>query len=105
MEDTIRRLARVLGATGVESMGHDARLSVESKDGSRLKVNIEGQQQRLMAVLTDANGVTRADLDVAPVQKVTEVPGFPGRVTIHVGTQMIHIDSQPTLAIALISKG
>jgi hypothetical protein len=105
MEDTIRRLARVLGATGVESMGHDVRFSVESKDGSRLKVNIEGQQQRLMAVLTDANGVTRADVDVAPVQKVTEAPGFPGRVTIHVGTQMIHIDSQPTLAIELISKG
>lgn len=105
MEDTTKRLAKVLGATGVESMGHDVRFSVESKDGTRLKVNIEGQQQRLMAVLTDANGVTRADLDVAPVQKVTEDPAFSGRVTIHVGSQMIHIDSQPTLAIEFISKG
>ncbi|MEW6430266.1 MAG: hypothetical protein AB1730_02055 [Myxococcota bacterium] len=105
MEDTTKRLAKVLGATGVESMGHDVRFSVESKDGTRLRVNIEGQQQRLMAVLTDANGVTRADLDVAPVQKVTEDPAFPGRVTLHVGAQMIHIDSQPTLAVEIISKG
>jgi hypothetical protein len=105
MEDTTKRLARVLGASGIESMGHDVRFMVEAVDGTRLRVNIEGQQQRLMAVLTDAAGVTRADLDVAPVQKETEDPSFPGRVTVYVGAQLIHIDSKPTLAFAFMSKG
>jgi hypothetical protein len=104
MDDTTKRLAKVLGASGVESVDHDVRFSVESSDGAHLKVNIEGQQQRLMAVLSDAQGVTRADLDVAPVQKVTEDPAFPGRVTLHIGSLLIQIDSQPTLAVEILSS-
>lgn len=104
MDDTTRRLAKVLGATGVESMGHDVRFSVEAADGARLKVNIDGQHQRFMAVLSDAKSVTRADLDVAPIQKVTEDPSFPGRVVLHVGGLVIQLDSQPTLAIEILSQ-
>lgn len=104
MDDTIKRLAKVLGATGVESMGADVRFSVEASDGAKLKVNVEGQQQRLMAVLTDPQGVTRADLDVAPIEKVTEDAAFPGRVTLHVAGLMIQLDSKPTLAVEVLSK-
>jgi hypothetical protein len=103
MDDTTKRLAKVLGASGVESLGNDVRFAVDSSDGARLKVNIEGTHQRLMAVLLDAKGVVRADLDVAPIQKVTEDPAFPGRVTMHVGTLLIQIDSKPTLAIEILS--
>ncbi|MEW5743353.1 MAG: hypothetical protein AB1938_30870 [Myxococcota bacterium] len=103
MDDTTKRLAKVLGASGVESLGNDVRFAVDSTDGARLKVNIEGTQQRFMAVLLDAKGVVRADLDVAPIQKVTEDPAFPGRVTLHVAGLMIQIDSKPTLAIEVLS--
>lgn len=104
MEDTIRRLAKVLGAQGLESAGHDTRFYVDGADGSRVKVSIEGEQQRLMAVLTDAAGVARCDLDVAPIKKVSEDPEFPGRVTLHVGTMLVHLDSKPTLAVELVSE-
>ena len=103
MDDTIRRLTRVLGATGVESMGHDTRFSVESADGSKLKVSIEGQQQRFMAVLQDPAGVTRASIDVAPVKSASEDPGFPGRVTLHLATHTMHVETRPTLALSLVS--
>lgn len=104
MDDTTRRLAKVLGASGVESMGHDVRFAVEADDGSRLKVNIDGQHQRFMAVLSDPQGVTRADLAVAPIQKVTEDPAFPGRVVMHVGGLLIQLDSRPTLAVEILSQ-
>ena len=104
MEDTIRRLAKVLGAQGGEGAGHDTRFYVESHDGSRMKVSIEGAQQRLMLVLTDAKGVARCDLDVAPIKKVSEDVSFPGRVTLHVGTLSIHLDSHPTLAVEFVSE-
>lgn len=103
MEDTIRRLAKVLGAQGLEGAGHDTRFFVDGDDGSRMKVSIEGAQQRLMAVLLDAHGVVRCDLDIAPVKKVSEDAGFPGRVTLHVGTMLLHLDSKPTLAVELVS--
>jgi hypothetical protein len=54
-------------------------------------------------VLVDGRGVVRADLDVAPIQKVTEDPAFPGRVTLHVGVLRIQIDSKPTLAVEVLS--
>lgn len=104
MEDTVKRLAKVLGASGLESVGPDVRFAVDATDGSRLKVSIEGQQQRFMAVLLDAKGVTRSSLDVAPVKKVTEDAAFPGRVTLHVGTMMIHIETKPSLAIELLTE-
>lgn len=103
MDSSVSRLAKVLGASGVESAGHDARFSVDGPEGSRLKVSIEGDQQRLMGVIVDGAGVTRVTLDVAPVTHVTEAPGFPGRVSLHLGKTIIHIDSQPTLAIEVVS--
>lgn len=104
MDETTRRLAKVLGASGVESLGHDVRFVVEAADGSRLKANIEGQHQRFMAVLTDAKSVSRVDLDVAPVEKVTEDHAFPGRVVLHVNGLLIQIDSKPTLAIEILTQ-
>lgn len=105
MEDTIRRAAKVLGAKGLESVNHDSRFTVEAADGSVLKVSIEGPQQRLIAVLQDTKGVVRTDLDIAPLKKVTEDPNHPGRVTLHVGSLAIHLDSQPTLMIEMVSEG
>ena len=99
MEDTIRRLARVLGASGIEHAGHDTRFAVDGAEGARLRISVEGQQQRFMAVLKDANDVVRCTVDVAPVTHVTEDPAFPHRVTLHVGAVHIQIDSQPTLAV------
>lgn len=103
MDDSTKRLTKVLGASGVESLGNDVRFAVDSPDGARLKVSLESTHQRFMAVLLDPKGVVRADLDVAPIQKVTEDAAFPGRVTMHVGTLLIQIDSKPTLAIELLS--
>lgn len=104
MDDTIRRLAKVLGASGLEGLGHDGRFAVEGADGSLLKVVIEGAHQRFLAELKDAKGVLRADLDLAPVSRVSEDPAVPGRVTLHVGTLLVHVDTKPALAIELVSK-
>lgn len=103
MDDTLRRLAKLLGARGVEGTGGDARFSVDGADGSRLKVSIDGARQRFMCVLQDGSGVTRVDLDVAPVKKAAEDPSFPGRVTFHVGMLTIHVDSKPTLAVEVVT--
>lgn len=103
MDSSVSRLAKVLGASGVESAGHDARFSVDGADGSRLKVSIEGDQQRFMGVVIDAAGVTRCTLDVAPVTHVAEAPGFPGRVSLHLGKTIIHIDSRPSIAIEIVA--
>jgi hypothetical protein len=56
-----------------------------------------------MAVLLDLNGVVCADFDVAPVQKATEDPAFPGRVALHVGDPKIEVDPKPTLAVEVLS--
>jgi|RhiMetdeSRZDD1v2_1073273.scaffolds.fasta_scaffold1736041_2 hypothetical protein len=101
MDSTVSLLAKVLGAKGVESTEHDTRFVAETPEGGRLKVSIAGSAQRFMATLVDAAGVTRCSIDVAPVTKVKESPGFPGRVTLHVGKTLVHIDSQPSLAIEL----
>ena len=42
-------------------------------------------------------------LDLAPVTHVTEDKAFPHRVTLQVGTVLVHIDAQPTLAIEIVS--
>ena len=103
MDSTVSRLTKVLGAAGVESAGHDARFTVDDAAGSCLKVSIEGEQQRFMGVLVDGAGVSRVTVDVAPVTSVIETPGFPGRVSLHVGGTIIHIDSQPSLAIEIVT--
>jgi hypothetical protein len=101
MESTISRMAKRLGATSVEAIGHDARFAVVGAAGDRLTVSLEGQQQRFMAVLIDAQGVTRASVDVAPVNRVIEDESVDGRVTLLVRRLAIQIDTQPSLAIEL----
>lgn len=103
MENTIARMAKRLGATSVEAIGHDARFAVVGATGGRLTVSVEGQSQRLMAVLLDANGVTRCSIDIAPVSRVVEDESVEGRVTVMVQRMAIQIDSKPTLAIEINS--
>jgi hypothetical protein len=104
MEQTIRRLAKVLGATSIESAGHDSRFMVEGKQGGRMQVSIEPDRQRIMAVLKDASGIIRATVDLAPVTHATEDPDFPHRVTLRVGNILVHLDAEPTLAIEVVSE-
>ncbi len=96
-------MARVLGASGLEGAGHDARFVVVGASQGKLHISLEGDTQRLMAVLMDSAGVIRCTVDVAPVAKAVEDPGTPGRITLHVGKLRIHLDSKPTLAIEVIS--
>lgn len=104
MENTIRRMAKVLGATAVAAAGHDAQFEVANASGERLRVSLKCEQQRLMAVLQDPSGHTRCTVDVAPIARVTEDVAAPGRTTIHIGRMQIHIDSQPSLSIEIISS-
>ena len=90
MDTSISLMAKVLGGASVETAGSSARFAVEGADGSRLKISLDGKQQRFMGVLIDAAGVTRSTLDVAPVSHVKDDRNFPGRVTLHVGKQLIH---------------
>lgn len=99
MELTVSLLAKHLGATGVESSGGDARFAVHGPQGGHLRVSLSAKQQRFMCVLSDANGVTRCSVDVAPVAHATQDPAFPGRMTLHVGKMQIHIDTLPSLAV------
>jgi len=101
MESTIARMAKRLGATSIEAMGHDARFAVVGAAGDRLTVSVEGAQQRFMAVLTDAAGVVRTSIDVAPVNRVVEDEGAAGRLTVYVRRMAIQIDSQPSLAVEI----
>ena len=103
MDTSISLMARTLGGVGVETAGASARFAVEGADGSRLKLSIDGKQQRFMGVLLDAAGVTRSTCDVAPVSHVKADPAFPGRITLHVGTLLIHIDSRPQPSIEIVS--
>jgi hypothetical protein len=103
MEATIRRLAKVLRASAIEASGNDARFSVEDDTGAKLHVSIEGHQQRVMVTLRDGGGVVRCSLDMAPVSEAFEEPKFPGRVTLRVGNQLIHVENEPTLAVEMES--
>lgn len=103
MDDSIRRVAAILGASGIEGSGGHASFSVTGADGARLKVSINRRRQRAMVVLSDAAGVTRADVDVGPVRAVTEDAEFPGRVILHLGDVQVRIDSKPTLAVEVMS--
>ena len=104
METTVRRLAKILGASGVEGAGHDARFIVEGVNGDCLRVSVEAQQQRLMAVLQDSAGRTRCTVDVAPITRVTEDINASGRATIHIGHMQIHLDSDPALSIEIVTN-
>jgi len=103
MDATVALLAKHLGSHGVEAAGADARFFVDGPEGARLKVSIEGSQQRFMAVLVDSAGVTRCTVDLAPIAHVVEDKQFPGRVTLHVGKHFVHIDTIPSLAIEIVS--
>lgn len=104
MLETTRRMTHVLGGTALEQLGSDARFVVDAPDGSQLKVTIEGRQQRVLAVLRDGKGVVRADIDVGPVLKATEDNLHPGRVTLHVLSLRIHLDSQPELGVVVCNS-
>lgn len=105
MLDTVSRMAKTLGGSGVEGVGHDARFLVDGTDGSRLRVSLESVQQRFISELVDASGTTRVTLDVGPVSQVTEdAKRAPGRLTLHFGNTVILIESQPTLSIQVIAK-
>ncbi len=99
MEDTVRRLKTILGGEGLEATAHDFRFTVPGKDRALLQITVEGKHQRLLASLLDASGQTRTRLDVAPINRVTEDTARPGRVTLHVGTLEINIETKPDLAI------
>ena len=103
MDDTVARFAKILGAEEIEIAGHDLRFAIDGPEGGRLRCSYEGQSQRFMGVLIDASGITRVSLDVAPVTRIEEDRAYPGRVSLHVGHQVVHIDSRPTLAIELSS--
>ena len=103
MDSTVSRFAKTLGATEVQVAGHDVRFAIDGQQGARLRVSFEGDQQRFMAVLIDGTGITRTTIDVAPVTKVEEDRAYPGRVTLHCGLSLIHLDSKPTLAIEIES--
>ena len=70
MDNTIRRMAKILGASGVEASGHDASFEVASASGERLRVSLKGDSQRLMAVLQD------------PSNAVSIASGAPGTATV-----------------------
>lgn len=99
MEETIRRLTKILGASQVEAAGHDVRFAVEDQSGAKLHVSLEGEAQRVMVTLIDPNGAVRCSLDMAPVSEAFEEPKFPGRVTLRIGNQLLHLENEPNLAI------
>jgi hypothetical protein len=103
MEATVSLLAKILGAKGVESSGPDARFVVEDAQGGRLKCSINGRTQRFMGALIDAAGITRVSVDVAPVSHVKEDVSVAGRVILQIGKTLILVDSQPTLAIEVVT--
>lgn len=103
MEETVRHLAKLLGATSVEAAGHDAIISVRDAKGAELRLCIKGAAQRMMAVLKDASGTTRISLDLAPVTLAFEEREYPGRVTLRVGYQLVHLDGQPEVGIEVES--
>ena len=103
MEEAIRRLTKYLGASLVEVAGHDVRFMVEGDRGAKLRVNIEGDQQRFMATLMDKTGVVRCSLDLAPISEAFQTPGHEDRVTLRVGNQLLHIDSKPSLGLEVES--
>lgn len=103
MEETVRQLAKLLGATEVECAGHDAHLKVVDAEGAELRLSLKVGAQRMMAVLVDPSGMTRCSIDMAPVSFAFEEREFPGRVTLRVGYQLVHLDGQPSVGIEVES--
>jgi hypothetical protein len=103
MEETIRRAAKLLGAEGVECAGHGVRFVVRDAHGAELRVSINMNTQRLMAVVVDGTGTTRLSLDMAPVSVAFEESSYPGRVTLRVGFQLVHLDGKPSVGVEIES--
>jgi hypothetical protein len=103
VEETIRRLTRILGATNVQAAGHDSMFEVRDQHGAVLRCDIKLSTQHLMLVLLDPTGVTRCSLDMGPVSEAFEHPDVRGRVTLRIGNQLIHLDGQPSVGIEIES--
>lgn len=103
MEETIRRLTRILGATSVQAAGRDSMFEVRDARGAILRCDIRLSTQHVMLVLLDPGGVTRCSIDTGPVSEAFEQPDVPGRVTLRVGNQLIHLDGQPSVGIEIES--
>lgn len=103
MEETIRRLTRILGAVTVQAAAHETSFAVVDPQGAQLRCTVTPATQRLMAVLVDAGGTTRCSLDVGPVTGCFEAPDVPGRVTLRVGNQLVHLDGRASVGIEVAS--
>jgi hypothetical protein len=103
MEETVRRLTRILGAMIVESSGHETTFAVHDEQGAQLRCTLSLASQHLMAVLVDPRGTTRCSLDLGPVTEAFERPELPGRVTLRVGHQLVHLDGQPSVGLEVES--
>jgi hypothetical protein len=103
VEETVRRLTRILGATTVETSGHETTFVIHDEQGGELRCSITLGTQHLMAVLVDPAGTTRCSLDLGPVTEAFERPEIPGRVTMRVGHQLVHLDGLPSVGLEIES--
>lgn len=103
MEETIGRLTRVLGAVAVETSKEETSFVVVDGAGAQLRCTIAPATQRLMVVLVDPLGTTRCSVDVGPVTGCFEAPDVPGRVTLRVGQQLVHLDGRESVGIEVES--
>lgn len=103
MEETIKRMAKILGAGQILTGGHDTCFVVQDASGTQLRVTVVADNQRVMAVLVDPNGTTRCSLDMAPVSEAFEEPECPGRVSLRIGYQLLHLDGRPNVGIEVES--
>lgn len=103
MEDTTRRLTRVLGATSVQAADHDSMFEVRDARGAVMRGDIKLSTQHLMLIVIDPDGTTRTSLDIGPISEAFEQPDVPGRVTLRVGNLLVHLDGQPLVGVELES--
>lgn len=103
MEDTLKRMAKILGAGQILTGGRDTCFVVQDQSGSQLRVTVLSDTQRVMAVMLDPQGTTRCSLDMAPVSEAFEHPDCPGRVSLRIGYQLLHLDGRPTVGLEVES--
>lgn len=103
MEDTIRRLTRILGATHVQSADHDSMFEVRDARGAVMRGDIKTSTQHLMLIIIDPDGTTRTSLDIGPISEAFEQPHVPGRVTLRIANMLVHLDGQPSVGVELES--
>lgn len=103
MEETVRRLTRILGATIVETSGHETTFVIHDEQGAELRCSLTLGTQHFMAVLVDATGTTRCSLDLGPVTEAFERPEIAGRVTLRVGHELVHLDGAPSVGLEIES--